>query len=221
MNTCQFPGCGRPSSSQYSRFCNHHRSRTRRNGDPAQRGITKADLKPYEDMVRRRIARNPANQTWEKMDTRWAVLVHDCQSRLATFNSGMAMGQQFVQAATELTRLADDVAPRDVVVTASAMFLMQAQAPHMFRSDQAFDIQLARRVRGLTAANSTAYSDPKTGKARRVYHELSPRAAATMSEWLRMTFGVLGARLAFLEEQDQRKADAERHELSDALMELE
>jgi hypothetical protein len=41
-----------------------------------------------------------------------------------------------------------------------------------------------------------------------------------MSKWLRMTFGVLGARLAHLEEQDQRRADAERQELSDALMEL-
>jgi hypothetical protein len=220
MKTCQFTGCGRPASSQYSRFCNHHRSRNRRNGDPAQRGITKADLKPYEDMVRRRIARNPTNPTWEKMDARWGVLVHDCQNRLNSFNAGMAMAQQFVQAATEIVRLAEDVSPCDVVVTASAMFLMQTMAGHMFRSQAAFDIQLARRVRGLTASNATAYRDPKTGKARRIYRELSPRAAATMSEWLRMTFGVLGARLAHLEEQDQRQADAERLELSDALMEL-
>jgi hypothetical protein len=96
------------------------------------------------------------------------------------------MAQQFVQAATEIVRLAEDVSPRDVVVTASAMFLMQTMAGHMFRSEAAFDIQLARRVRGLTASNATAYRDPKTGKARRIYHELSPRAAATMSEWLRM-----------------------------------
>jgi len=220
MKTCQFAGCASPASSQYSRFCNHHRSRNRRNGDPAQRGTTKADLKPFEDAVKRRINRNAANPTWEKMEARWGVLVADCQARLVSYQSGTAMAQPLVQAATEVVRVSGEVTPREVMVTAAAMFLMQTQAAHMFRSEQAFDIQLVRRVRGLATSNATAYRDAKTGKARRVYRELSPRAASAMSEWLRMTFGVLGTRLAFLEEQEQRQADAERLELNDALMDL-
>jgi hypothetical protein len=100
------------------------------------------------------------------------------------------------------------------------MFLMQAQARHSFASERAFDVQLVRRVRGLTASNAPAYRDARTGRARRAYRELSPRAAAVMAEWLRMTLGVLGTRLVKLEEDERRAGEEDRAELSDALMRL-
>ncbi|QUD86239.1 hypothetical protein [Phenylobacterium montanum] len=192
----------------------------RRNGDANQRGITKADLKPYVDMVERRIVQNADSPVWEKMDARWAALVRDARSRIANYEGGFASPRQNVQAAREIVTLAGEVDPRRVVVAVSAMFMMLTAEPHRFKSDRAFDVQLVRRVRGLAAANSTSYIDPKTGRTRRTYHELPPRAATVMSDWLRETLGVLGHRLARLEEEERRLRDEERAELNDALMAL-
>jgi hypothetical protein len=57
MRYCQSPGCSRPVSG-WSLHCNAHKSRARRHGDPQQEGVTKAQLKPYLEVVRRRITKN-------------------------------------------------------------------------------------------------------------------------------------------------------------------
>jgi len=220
MLVCQVPGCGRPASSQFSRHCNHHRTRLRRNGDPAQRGVTKAALKPYRAMVLERMAKNADSRAWDLMDRRWDALVRDARGRIAAYESGTASPRQNIAAAEEIVRLAAEVESREVVVTVAAMVMMQALAPHSFASDRAFDVQLVRRVRGLTASNAPAYRDPKTGRARRAYRELSPRAAAVMADWLRLTLGVLGHRLVRLEEEERRAGAEDKAELSDALMAL-
>jgi hypothetical protein len=220
MRQCQFSGCDRAASSSYARYCDHHRARLRRNGDPSQTSITKKDLKPYAELVVDRIAANAANPIWTKMDARWEALVSSAEARVGAYQAGTASPRQNIQAATEIGRVAANVEPRQVVVTVAAMYLMQSLDQSRFRSDRAFDTQLVRRVRGLTAANSTAYVDPKTGRTRRAYHELPPRAAAVMSDWLRQTLGVLGMRLAALEQAERRAAEQDHAELNDALMDL-
>lgn len=220
MSHCQAAGCDRPASSSYSRYCQHHRSRMRRNGDPGQRGITKADLRPYLGMVRARMANNPDSPAWSLMAARWAALVADARGRIANYESGFASPRQNIMAAAEIVRLANEVEPMAVVETVAAMVLMQALAPERFKSDRAFDVQLVRRVRGLTESNAPAYFDPGSGKQRRRYRELSPRSALVMADWLRMALGVLGQRLARLEEEEQRIKEDDRAALNDALMGL-
>ena len=116
--------------------------------------------------------------------------------------------------------MAAEVPSREVVVTVAAMFMMQALEPYSFASERAFDVQLVRRVRGLTASNAPTYRDLRSGRARRAYRELSPRAATVMAEWLRLTLGVLGTRLVRIEEEERRANQEDRAELSDALMAL-
>jgi len=185
-----------------------------------QRGVTKATLKPYRTMVLERMARNADSRAWELMDKRWQALVSDAQARVAAYEAGAARPRQNITAAREIIRLADEVEPREVVVTVAAMVLMQAEAPHWFTSDRAFDAQLVRRVRGLTPSNAPAYRDPKSGKVRRAYRELSPRATLVMAEWLRITLGVLGQRVAMLQRLEREAEAKDEAALADALMSL-
>jgi hypothetical protein len=182
--------------------------------------VTKAALQPYRAMVLARMAQNADNRAWDLMDKRWDALVRDARGRVAAYEAGTASPRQSITAAEEIVRLAAEVSSREVVVTVAALYMMQALDPHAFSTERAFDVQLVRRVRGLTASNAPAYTDRRTGRPRRAYRELSPRAAAVMAEWLRMTLGVLGTRLVRLEEEERRTNAEDRAELSDALMRL-
>ena len=154
------------------------------------------------------------------MDKRWLALANDARGRVHAYESGTASARANVTAAREIVRLADEVEPRLVVVTVAAMVLMQAEAPAWFMSSKAFDVQLVRRVRGLAPSNAPAYRDAKTGKSRRIYRELSPRAAVVMADWLRTTLGILGQRLAMMEREEREAEAKENAELGDALMAL-
>jgi hypothetical protein len=219
MRACSAPGCGRPAAG-YSRHCANHKAAVRRHGAPDQKGVTKAELKPYVAKVLGRIAANPESPAWAKMDARWQTLVRHAEDILATWHAGQAMHMPKVRAAEEIVRLGGLVEAREVVVTATAMFLMDQMDASRFRGDQAFRTQLVRRVRGLTEANSTDYRDANTGKSRRTYHELGPRSAVVMAEWLTETFGILGAHLARLERQEREEKASGQQELHADLMAL-
>ena len=65
-----------------------------------------------------------------------------------------------------------------------AVYVMQELDPRRFRSDPGFRFQLVRRVRALADVNAGQRWDDKAEKVRRVYRELTPRAVATMGQWL-------------------------------------
>jgi hypothetical protein len=146
-------------------------------------------------------------------------LVRDAKSRVAAYEGGAARPRQTIQAAREVIRIAETTEPREVVIAAAAMTLMHSMAPMYFASDDGFDAQLVRRVRGLAPGNSTAYRDG-TGRARRAYHELPPRAVAVLAGWIREAVGILGMHLARLEREEQERRDREDEELGAALMAL-
>lgn len=185
-----------------------------------QRGVTKSDLRPYLRMVEGRIASNAENPVWAKMDARWSTLVSHARDRLAAYEAGTATSAPLRIASQELTRIAELVEARQVVVTVAAIFMMQVDDPYAFRSDAAFTMQLVRRVRALGDRGAAQYVDARSGKTRRMYRELSPRAALVMGQWVAEALGALGLRLAALERHEAAERDQERRELSDALMAL-
>ena len=83
----------------------------------------------------------------------------------------------------EVVTLGDVVSAREVVVCALAMFVMWEMEPRKFRSDDAFRMQLARRVRRLTEANAAHYFDHIAGKGKRVYRDVAPREQPSV-RWL-------------------------------------
>jgi len=217
---CAAPGCGRPTSSAFSRYCALHKANLRRHGAVDQRGLTKGELKPYEARVRARIRANPKSPVWPKMEARWEDVVRYAQVVIADWEGGQARSSYTLGAAREVVRLGALVDARDVVVTTAAVFLFDQIEPHRFRGDRAFRAQLVRRVRGLTEANATDYRDPVTGKSRRTYRELTPRSAVIMAEWLTESLGALGVHLARLERKEREAQATAERQLHEDLLDL-
>jgi hypothetical protein len=182
----------------------------RRHGDPRQEGVTKAQLEPYKRRVRARIEKNVTNPIWGQLDDRWRLVVRSAEQTLAAYHSGRASLRHEVQAASEVKKLGDAVEPREVIVTALAMYLMHYQDPRRFKSDDAFTTQLVRRVRGLSDVNVGEWYDDKSGRTRRVYRELPPRVVQVVAGWLIPMLGGIGIKLVELE---QAEWDARQQEI--------
>jgi hypothetical protein len=123
-------------------------------------------------------------------------------------------------AAQGVMKLADAVPPREIVETTLALFVMQELQPRSFRSDRAFRTQLVRRVRGLTDVNAGSWFDNQTGKTKRAYKELTPRAAMVLGQWLAGAFGGVGLHLAKLEQAEYDKKQQEQRAFHASLSQL-
>jgi hypothetical protein len=218
--TCQVSGCSAPAASGFSRYCSAHRANFRRHGEPNQKAITKTHVKPYAELVRARIAKNPHNPAWTTLETRWRVLVDHAEHIVAAYERGNPGSRIERIAAQEIIKLGKSVEARAVVELTMAMVMMRELQPHGFRSDRAFWVQLGRRIRGLTDLNYGEKYVHDTGKVKRCYRELTPRAAMLLGRWLAETLGVGGLHLARLERADHEKQLAERRDLHDALSSL-
>jgi hypothetical protein len=177
-------------------------------------------LKTYLKRVRQRIAKNPDSAAWGQLEARWLAVVEHAKSVIAAFHSGKAGVRYVRKAAEEVIKVGEAATPRDVVETVLAVFVMQELDPRRFRSDPGFRFQLVRRLRALADVNAGQRYDHRSGKVRRVYRELTPRAVATIGQWLADTFGGPGIQLARLEVRDIEKVTQERQELHSALSEL-
>ena len=218
--TCRVPGCSMPAASSFAAYCGPHRTALRRHGAPDQKAITRARLAPYLKMVKARIGRNAENIAWVTLDERWRALVDHAEGVLARFASGKA-GVRFERmAAQEVVKLAKEVEPRVVVEVTAAMVLMQEFEPRAIRSDAAFWIQLARRVRSLTDLHVGERWDNVRQRVRRHYREMSPKAAIIMGRWLAEALGVGGQHIARVEQAEREKKAKERVSLHEALRKL-
>jgi hypothetical protein len=213
-------GCSRPAASAFAAFCGPHRTALRRHGAPDQKAVTKARLAPYLRIVKARIARNPDNVAWVTLDERWRALVDHAHGVLKTFASGRA-GVRFERiAAQEVVKLAKEVEARAVVEVTAAMVVMQEFEPRAFRSDDAFWLQLTRRVRSLTDLHFGESWDNKRQRVRRHYRDISPKAAVIMGRWLAEMLGVGGQHIARVELAEREKTAKEQVGLHDALRKL-
>jgi hypothetical protein len=217
---CRAPGCSSPAASSFAAYCSPHKANLRRHGAVDQKAITKTHLKPYLKLVRERISKNPDSPAWVTLDSRWRALVDHAQGLLAQFSRGRAMSRFEITAAREVVKLAAEVKPREVVEVTCAVVVMWELEPRRFRSDEAFWVQLARRVRGLTDVNFGERWDNVRGKVRRCYRELTPRATIMLGKWLAETLGVGGQHIARLQQADWHWKAKEAAELREALSKL-
>lgn len=216
---CRAPGCGKPAT-RYGHFCTTHKSRWRRHGDAGQAGITKKVLKPYVDLVRARIAKNPDNSIWATCDDRWRAVVDHAKGILAEASRSVPGGRYERTAAKAVARLGADVEPRVVVETVLAMYMMMDLEARRFRSDSAFRTQLVRRVMRLSEVNAAEWHDHQTGRVRRTYRDFTPGASDVISGWLIETLGVVGLHIAKLHRSDIEKAGQAKADFHKALTDL-
>ena len=216
---CAALQCAEPVAG-YSTLCESHKRTLRRHGHPLQKGVTVQELKPFQDRIAARRAKNPTNPTWELLRGRWEALTAHAKATLDAYAHGSPAISYERQTAEQLGTLRSTV-PVDVVIhTALAMFLLWEQSPSRFMSDKAFNFQLARRLRGLAEANAGSHWSAKEGRIKRTYKDTPPRVLECLAESLKVAFGVAGMRLAELEKKDVKGLKAERQQLNDALKEM-
>jgi hypothetical protein len=138
----------------------------------------------------------------------------------AAFRAGKAGARYVRKAADEIIKVAEAATPRDVIETVLAMCMMEELDRRRFRSDAGFRFQLVRLVRALADVSAGRKYDHRSGKVRRVYRELTPRAVATIGQWLADMIGEAGIHLAQLEVRDIEEAKQKQQALWSALEEL-
>ena len=214
VSACQTPATG------FSTLCERHKRNQRRHGDPQQEGVTVHELNPYRLRVVARQAKNPDSPAWPLLAERWEALVKSASGTVSASLKGMAQVSFVVKAAEQVQLIDTAVQPKEVIETVLAMFLLREGRPGRFRSDKAFSFELARRVRGLTDSNAGTYWDAQSGKIKRVYRDLTPRAMEVLAGQLAGAFGGVGLFMAGLERAEVEQAQTERRNLSKALGEL-
>jgi hypothetical protein len=185
-----------------------------------QKAVTKADLKPHLKLVRRRIAKNRNSPAWKALETRWEALAEKARGTVAAFLRGRPGLRFEFLAASEVVKLAENVSPRQVLEVTAAMVLMWEMEPRRFKSDNAMWTQLARRVRGLSDMSYGRRYVHATGKVKRCYRDLSPRASITLGRWLAEALGIAGVHIARVERELAAKKAKEREALHAALANL-
>jgi hypothetical protein len=100
------------------------------------------------------------------------------------------------------------------------MSIMWHDRPYRFRSDDAFRLQLARRVRALSSRHTGLAYSHRTGKQTRVYREMTPKAGLILGKKLASAFGAVGIQLALLDEHDREEARRTKEAIANAIKEL-
>lgn len=216
---CSVPLCS-GTAAGYGNLCDRHKAIRRRHGHPEQSGITVQELAPYRKRVKHRMDKNKGNPAWGILGQRWEMIIAAAKVDESEIRNGRTFITYQREALHELTKLANEVPVDSLIETSLAMFLMQEEQPRRFKSDAAFDTQLARRARALTETNAGTYWDDKTKRVKRVYRDVSPRTLAVMAQHMKAAFGVAGLYVARLEQQEQQQADSERAALTNALENL-
>ncbi len=212
-------GCSSPVMG-FSTYCDSHRRRNRRHGHPDQRAITVRELEPFRKRVKVRIEKNKSNPAWQLLQDRWRAVAEIAKARLTRLQNGAPHSRYEREAWTNIVKLAASAEPLDIIEVVLAMYLMQEEYPHLFRSDQAFGGQLVRRVRSLAPISMACYYDHKSGKPKRVYRDLKPGTIAILAKLLQETFGVAGLTVTRLEREEMEKLHTERQALHNALESL-
>ncbi|MDV2968851.1 hypothetical protein RZ532_22985 [Nitratireductor aquimarinus] len=178
--------------------------------------MTLTELKPFLARVRARIAKNDDSPLWPHLENLWRDIVSDARQEVTR-----PVGNRYQRsAANELLNVDADSSPMEIIVTTLAMHVFWHDRPSRFRSDSAFWLQLARRVRALTSRHCGLRYDHETGRDKRIYREMTPKAGAIIGQKLSSTFGAVGFQFAALDNREKEEADKAKDAITNAIREL-
>jgi hypothetical protein len=188
----------------------------RRQGDALQTGIGKTELGPFRARVVARMEKNRESPLWPQLDALWAEIVVDARRE-----AGRKVGNRYQRsAAYEVLNIDADAPVREIVTTTLAMFVFWHDRPSRFRTDDAFRLQLARRVRALSSRHTGRRYDHQTGTEKRIYREMTPKAGIVLGRKLSTAFGAAGFQLALLDKRDREEAQQAKEDIANAIREL-
>jgi len=178
-------------------MCETHRKRARRYGDPRlRRCLTKAELTPYLNEVRR-VLRRGKREKIETVLVRLQQRVADvARDELAERRSSMFPGQSWLlNALEEIERVVADVSPVESGVLIAACFLARSRDPDRWPTDRAFTFDLVRAWRKQTDVASASYWCSTRQRAIKTHRELRPATTTAIAEMLVETYKTFVARI--------------------------
>lgn len=214
---CKVNGCEGSTAGSHSRYCKHHRQRDRRHGDPLQLTVRSVDLAPYRKKVRAILLRDPERTVENAMREGWDVLIDIAQTEIDRMMTGAPGNKWYRQVCKEFLKLRDADAFEEVLEVGLALYLMAEQEPRRFASFRGFKFQLVRRVRSTTDMNVGEVYDPASGKTKRWYRDMPPKAVMVMADMLVTFLARAAARIIHIDRHEREREVKRREALDKAL----
>lgn len=177
---CRVDGCFKPAT-KFSHLCERHRNVARVHGDPLQRGITKADLKPYLKVIRDYLQKRSGPRAEAIICRDWERVLSSSKALLERAGRGEPHNLHSRNAALILVDVNGEQGPIGIATTMMALGYFYADQPRRWASDQGFQYQAVRMLRKL-AKHQTDYSWTRTGQMIRSSAKRCPQAT-TKALW--------------------------------------
>lgn len=208
---CTVPGCQK-AAGRYGQLCPKHIARKRTQGHPEQEPVGRYELRPWCRAVRPVIARNRDREAMKITEERWQHLLARCIPLTDGRDNRGIVHWPTTQAARALLQATKEAAFEEVLETVAALVLLRDTNPRRFRSDEAFNVQLARAVRRLGTTAVAWGWDQKAGKSRGVYRTFPRRSSLALAEMVLEAIGLtVGRIVATVKAEAERKARHEGH----------
>lgn len=200
-------------------MCGVHRVVIARHGHPEQTPVRLHELRGQLKRIETRRQRNPDNPTWPLLRERWAAVQAWAVEYSNTAEAGGVVNRYALDAARQVNQLGST--PADKVVDVSlSLYLLQEDQPHRFRSDLAFDRQLARRARRTSRIAAGSYWNDKLQRTSLVFKDSPPRTTDALAALLKEAFGPAGIALARLEHSEAQAVFDKERQFNNALESL-
>lgn len=144
---CSVPGCTNTRRSSVAPYCTTHHSQARRHGDPRQTLVTRQELQPFEDRVRKVMATGKSYLIETSLIEITRRLNEAAEAELAQFHRGVPKVRDEVIAYDQIAKVTKSVDPVETATTIAALFLLQDHSPRRFPSDAGMLGQLVRQFR--------------------------------------------------------------------------
>lgn len=209
MRTCIVAGC-HGTAATYSHLCPAHRERDRTHGHPLQRGVTKAELKPYRKAVRKYLQERAGKNADAINSKAWASTVQQARERVERYQRGKADVKWDVLAAELVLAINREVEPREIAEVLMALGYWYRLEPKRWASDDGFKFQCARMFRRLAPSTGRYNWRPDGSLARSSYPRVPKRLMyATYAIIHELQFVGWGMLMA---DEDRKAADLKRRD---------
>ncbi|GEM_PF-3218890 len=145
MRPCKQQGCGHDAKG-FSSYCEYHKRNKARHGHPLQRGITKADLKPYVKEVRAFLANNHPDKAKAVLEGIWGRTVKASQRFIDMANKGSPFIGYEMEAHQAVLSLAREQDAETIGVTLIALGLWLEEDPRFWKHHDGFRYQAVRML---------------------------------------------------------------------------
>lgn len=162
---CSVTGCPY-LATKFSHLCERHRNTARIHGHPLQRGVTKAELKPYERAVQRYLATKSGARAKDILERNWAAIVEAAQQQHDAFQRGRPRSQYEHNAVDMILAVSRDRHAVEIATTMMAMGYFYHFDGRRWASEDGFRFQTVRMFRKMVPGE-TSYGWTHAGVMKR------------------------------------------------------